>query len=71
MRPASRAIERILSAQGRPAARQTQHQWRERKNEKSPDDNAQDRRSWSNPGPRAADTSQITELTSCPQKPPM
>src|SRR5260370_4638545 len=42
-------IERILSAQGRAAAGQTQHQLRDRKDEKSPDDDGQNRRFWSDP----------------------
>src|SRR4029077_2525408 len=43
-------VERILPAQGRAAARQTQHQLREREDEKSPDDSGQNRRFWSDPG---------------------
>jgi hypothetical protein len=44
------AIERIRSAHGRAAARQTQQHLRERKDEKSPDDDGQNRRFWSDPG---------------------
>src|SRR6266403_1481747 len=43
------AMERIVSAHGGAAARQTQQHLRERKDEKPADDDGQDRRSWSNP----------------------
>src|SRR5229473_4348868 len=42
-------MERIVFAHGRGAARQTQQQLRERKDEKSADDDGQDRRFWSDP----------------------
>src|ERR1700687_5371840 len=43
-------MERILSADGRAAARQTQQHLRERKNKKSPDEDGKNGRFWSDPG---------------------
>src|SRR5437879_3841852 len=43
------AMERSVSADGRAAARQTQEHLRERKDEKSADEDGQDRRFWSDP----------------------
>ena len=45
----SQAIERVLSAQGCAAVRQTQRQLGEWKDEKSRDEDGQDRRSWTDP----------------------